>query len=193
MAGGESKQPKQDEPGWEYKPAGGEVPQAADVSAPDKAAHGSGETVEWTASEFIAHDKSFGWYALFSLAAIALASLLYLLTRDVVSTVGVSIMAIILIVVAGRKPRVLSYRLDGSGLKAGARFHSYGEYKSFAVINEGPFWSLVLLPLKRFSLPQSLYLAPDQEEEIVKVLGDHLPLEQRELGWTDQLMRKIRF
>ncbi len=192
MEGADKPTEPQEAAGWAYKPAAGAAGAMVDA-APAATPAPANNTVEWTASEFIAHDKGVGWYVGFFLLTALLAVGLYFITRDIVSVGGVVALAFILGVVAARKPRVLAYRVDRSGITVGSRLHPFGEYKSFALVNEGPFWSIVFLPMKRFALPLSLYLAPEQEQVVVEALGNRLPLEKGELGPLDELMRRVHF
>ena len=153
----------------------------------------SGEVVEWTASEFVAHEKNFGWYALLLLVSIVVAGGLYFITRDVFSAGVVIVIAIIMAIAAAHKPRQVAYRLDGSGITVGKNFHPYSDYKSFAMPEEGPFVSIVLVPMKRFGLPLSAYLAPDTQDKALNLLSNYLPLERGELDNIEKLMRQLRF
>jgi hypothetical protein len=189
---------------WQYKPASASAtppmqpaqtqPAAAlapaTASAPTSA---EPEIVEWTASEFVAHDKGPGWYALLILAALGVAGVIYIITQDAFSTVVVLILAVIMAVAASRKPRVLTYRLDKNGVTAGNKFHPYKDYKSFAYQEEGPFASIVFVPMNRFSFAFSVYLAPEDEDRVIKALSAHLPLERGQLDSVDRLMRRVRF
>lgn len=192
MAEGEDNQPtetpqtpEQTQPAsqWQYN---------ADAAAAASAAAPS-QTVEWTASEFINHDKGFSWYLALAGLGIVAAAVLYFITRDVVSSVVICLFAIILGVAGARKPRTLTYRLDTKGLSAGNKFHAYGEFKSFALIEEGAFNSITLLPIKRVSLPLSLYVSPEDEPKILEVLGQYLPMQQGGMELTDNLMRRMHF
>jgi hypothetical protein len=149
--------------------------------------------VEWTASEFIAHQKSALWYLTFTLSAVVISALVYILTKDVISTSAVVLMCIIVGIAAVRKPRLMAYRLDRSGLSIGQRFHPYGEFRSFAVVNEQTFASVTLLPAKRFSLPISVYFAPEDEDRIMEAIGQHLPLQPGEIDSIDRLLRNLHF
>lgn len=184
-----------DEAGWQYRSASG-----AGVAAegPDngtgRASRSDNEdVVEWTASEFVHHDKSFTWYLLLGLAAIVVAAGMYFITRDKFTVVAILMMAIILGVAGSRKPRVMTYRLDSSGLTAGKKFYPYSEYKSFTMPDDGPFTSVMLTPLKRLSLPVGAFLAPDSQKKALDLLSSHLPLERGEQGLFDELMRFVRF
>ena len=55
------------------------------VETKDTATPGYTEPVIWTASEYIAHDKDFGWYAGLGLVAVVLSALLYVITREYIS------------------------------------------------------------------------------------------------------------
>jgi hypothetical protein len=153
----------------------------------------SSESVSWSASEFIAHHKSFGWYgALILVTAVAATAVLFV-TKDKISTSVIVIVAIILGISAARKPRTLGYRVDGSGLTIGQKFYGYDQFRSFAVVDEDAFASIVLTPLRRFMPLLTIYYDPKDEQEILKVLSGRLPVETHRLDMIDQFMRRIRF
>ena len=164
-----------------------------DMDAPYDPAASDPDAVEWTASEFISHDKGSNWYVMLGLGTVAATVGIYFITKDIVSVVAILALAIILGYLAGRKPRVLTNRLDGYGITVGQTTHPFEDYKSFAVIDEGAFWSVVFLPAKRFAVPLSLYLAPDDERRVIDVLGQYLPLEQGEMNSVDRAMRRLHF
>ncbi len=153
----------------------------------------SGQTVSWTASEFIAHEKNFGWFVLLALATAALMLVVYVMTRDIVSAAIVLIAATLFGIYAVRKPRVLPYTVDSHGIQIGNKQYPYGLFKAFSVIQEGGIRSLMLLPLKRFMPPISLYMDPEDEGRITEVLSDYLPTEQRQQDPVERLMRRLRF
>ena len=149
--------------------------------------------MEWSASEFVAHDKGASWYVLLSGATIVVAAILYLVTRDRFTVGIVVVMGAVLAIAAASKPRVLTCRLDAKGIVLGTKRYPYAQYKSFTVQEEGPFASIVLLPMKRFGLPLSMYLAPDIEHKALEVLSSYLPLEPGKPDMLDRLMRYLRF
>ncbi len=153
----------------------------------------AGEIVSWQASEFIAHEKTAGWYLLLMLAAIVVAGIVYGLTRDKISSAVVVIVAIVLGIVGARKPKQIEYQLDQSGVNIGQKHLLYDQFHSFSVIPEGAFSSVVLRPQKRFAPLTAIYYAPDDEPKIVKLLTKHLPLEEGKLDPFDRFMHHIRF
>lgn len=172
--------------GWQF------TDDASDVATQTPAADLPAE-LNWTASEFIAHEKSTGWYGLLAVAAVVMAALAYLLTRDVVST-GVVVFAIAALgVFAGRKPRTQQYGLDGHGLQIGQKSYAFQDFKTFSVVEEGAIASIVFMPLKRFMPPLTIYVAPDVEDQVVDFLGAYLPFEQHKADAVDGLLKRIRF
>lgn len=153
----------------------------------------SPKTVTWTASEFIAHDKTIGWYIGLMAGAVVLAAVIYFLTKDAVSTAVVIVAALFLAYYGSHKPRQLEYSLDNQGISVGTKHYAYDSFRSFSVIQEGAFSSIVFMPLKRFAVPLTLYYPPDDEDAIVKVLSDQLPHVDRRPDVIDNLMRRIRF
>lgn len=152
-----------------------------------------GDSITWTASEFIAHQKTPLWYVTLLGASLVLAAVIYLLTKDVVSSGVVVVGAIALAVYGARQPRQLEYRLDKRGLSVGNRNYTYSEFRSFSVVPEGAFNSIVLIPLKRFALLTTIYYSPEDEDKIIAMLTERLPLEPRKKDAIDRLMWRIRF
>jgi hypothetical protein len=150
-------------------------------------------TITWTASEFVAHEKSAGWYTLLLTGAAIFAAVVYLLTKDFISTAVVLVAAILLAVFGSHTPREQQYMIDNQGIGIGPKHYSFDDFKSFAVASEGAFSSLVFMPLKRFAIPLTVYYAPKDEERILNVVSTQLPLEEHRLDAVDNLMRRIRF
>jgi hypothetical protein len=149
--------------------------------------------VEWTASEFISHDKAAGWYMLLAVGAILLAAILYVLTRDWVTAGVILVAAIFFGIYGSHKPRQLPYKLDKHGLSIGAKHFYYNEFRSFSIVPEPGFSSIVLMPLKRFGVPTTIYYSLEDEERIINLLASYLPLEERKPDAIDSLMRRVRF
>lgn len=149
--------------------------------------------VEWTASEYIMHNKDARWYALLTLAVLAAGVLVYALTRDKMSTAVILLAGLVFGIAAGRKPRVMAYRLDETGLTIGQKSYPYSLFRSFAIQKEGAFATIVFLPLKRFMPAYTLYFAPEDGEHIITVLANYLPMEQRDQGLLESFVHRIRF
>lgn len=151
------------------------------------------QEVSWTASEFIAHQKSVGWYLGLAGATVVLGGLVYLISRDRLSTAVIVIMAVLVGIAGSRQPRVMTYTLNNRGLTIGQKPYPFSEFKSFSIIDEGAFNSIMLMPLKRFMPPVNVYYDPQDENKIVDLFAGHLPLENRGHDPLDRLIRGIRF
>lgn len=176
-------------PGWQFnnddaKPSS--APSPSPTAVPN-------DMFTWTASEYVAHSKTVTWYIQLGLVAVIAATIGYLITQDPVVSGTFLLVAVIFGVAAGRKPRVLNYGIGNKGIVIGQKQYSYGMFKSFSVIQEGPIRSIFLMPVKRFNPAMSLYYPPDGEQQILQVLGSHLPQEAREQDAIDRFMHKIRF
>jgi hypothetical protein len=128
-----------------------------------------------------------------AIATIGLSAGIYFLTKDIFATSIIVIAGIIVGVFAGRKPRQLEYELSASGLQIGEKSYNYSLFRTFSVIKEGSLTSIVLLPAKRFMPLVSAYIAAEDEEKITKLVGEHLPYEERRPDYTERLSRRLRF
>lgn len=181
--------PAADQGGWQFRNEG----EVAPGGAAGGASH-SGPAVEWTASEYIAHHKSAGWFIMVGVGTAVAAILTYIITRgDIISSIVIAVAGCAFGIFGARQPQVLNYRVDESGLHIGAKLYPYSDLKSFAVLEEGAIDSIMLLPLKRLMPIISVYFAPEDEQKIMNVLSAYLPVEQRSLDPVERLMRKMRF
>lgn len=166
---------------------------SAEPEASDPRAALGTQSISWTASEFIAHEKSASWYLSLGGVAVVVATLIWLITRDLVSSGVVLFGALMLGIYGARKPRQLPYRVDSYGVQIGPKYYSYQSFRSFSVVAEGAFSSIMFMPLKRFSPALSIYYDPNDEVAILNLVALQLPHEQRNQDLIDRLMHSIRF
>ena len=79
------------------------------------------------------------------------------------------------------------------GLRLRGNFYDYGQFRSFAVVPEGTFQSITLMPLKRFMPMLTVYYSPEDEQKITDLLANQLPLENRGRDTLDRFLHHIRF
>lgn len=152
------------------------------------------EPVSWTASEYIEHAKGLSWFVLLGLGLVALVALVYFMTgKDIFASVMVGIAGLVFGIFAARPPKVLQYSISPAGVQIGEKLYPFKEFKSFAVLTEGPLPSLLLMPLKRFLPPITLFYDPKSEDAILNALSAYLPHEEKEPDAVDRLMSRIRF
>lgn len=180
----EASQPEATQPATPslYTPEPGQASPSSDIAP-----------INWTASEYIDHAKGPQWFVLFGFGLALIIIVVYLTTKDIVAPILIGMAGLIFGSFAARQPQVLNYGLDNSGLTISQKHYSYTEFKSFSVMDEDVFRSILLAPLKRFMPPLSIYYDPKDEEAIIDTLADFLPMEQQEHDLTDRLMRRLRF
>lgn len=171
--------------------------QEADYSSttrnPEEQYEPEASEVKWTASEFIDHQKSSGWFMALAGAGILLSVAVYFMTKDMFAAVIIALLAIIFGVGAARKPRILEYSIDGNGIAVGSRRSAFEDFRSFAVVSEGAIESILLLPTKRWAPPLSVYFAPEDGDRIINTLSAFVPFENHEPGLIDKFLHRIHF
>lgn len=148
--------------------------------------------VSWTASEYQANPKSAGWFGSLAIASILLAVIIYLLTRDLVSTVVIALVGVIVGIFGARQPRVLQYHLDEHGIYIETKFYPYNSFKSFSIGQDQAIHYIYLLSLKRFMPPLTVHFDPADENAVANTLANYLPYEEHKPDIVDSLSRRIR-
>lgn len=182
------------ETNWDYKPEGqpqgyegNDFAQATGVPMQEI------PSLSWSASEYVAHEKSAGWYGIFFAGSLGIVFLVYLVTRDVLASIVVLLSCSAISVYAARKPGTNNYVLDENGIKVQDKFYPYGVFRSFSLVEEGAINSIWLKPLKRLSPIVVMYFSPEDEQKIIDVLANFLPHEERELDAIDKFSKRMRF
>jgi hypothetical protein len=182
----EDEQPEQAAP-EEQVPSEVPEPQAPEVLAPDST------PVTWTAQEYIHLDKSPLWFVIFVIVVLGLVAIDIFSLKSYTFSVLVVVMAVAVVIYTRRPPRTLTYALSSrQGLYVGERLYSLDEFKAFGLIKDGEHHSIMLIPRKRFSPGVSVYFPEEAGEEIVDILGQHLPMEDLKLDIIDIVVRKLR-
>ena len=172
-------------------------PEAADQGANDPVPQV--EEVEefapltWQASEFVHHEKSGVWFLALLGAATVLLLIDGFLIRSWTFGILIVVMAISLGVIARRPPRTLMYTLTSRSLQIDEKRFDLRDFHAFGVVQENAFYSIRLIPNKRFMPMVSVFFPPEYGEEIVDILGHTLPMENIKRDSIDKLVEKIRF
>ena len=151
------------------------------------------QPISWTGSEFISNQKNSSWYFSLAVFIVVICVAIYLISKDILSVVFISIMGILFGVVASRKPRQLEYAIDEDGIKVGTKIYLYDDFKSFSMQQHDAIGYVSLLPLHRFHNELSIYFPPDHEEQVFNALAYNLPNEQRKENYIDKLSKFVRF
>ena len=185
-------QPPQQTPPAAPTPAPQQTPSPAPEPQAMSLPQEDGDRIAWTASEFIAHSKTAGWYMmLIGITAIVAAGAFFL--TDIVTTVMIVIVALLFGIMGARTPRELPYLIDENGVQVDKKMYNFSNFKSFSIVQEEGIESIWFMPMQRFMPGLSIYFSPQEGQQIVDFLGEFLPYEDRQLDTIDRLMHKIRF
>lgn len=147
--------------------------------------------ITWQAEEYIVRDRNTWWYVgLFVVAAGLCVLSVFLGWWTFLVLVVLSVVAILISIF--RPPRKINYTLNNEGLTEGSTLHKYADYKAFGILKEGNYFSAVLIPKKRFSLSTKVYFSEGNGEQIVDILGAHLPMEEVKLDFLDKIVNFLR-
>jgi hypothetical protein len=180
---------------WQYKPDKG-APAAApsvpdDRSSPQSKA-ATIKSIEWEGPEFIEHPHGFSWYMALAACTAVLTALVYLIAHDIIAAIIIVVVGFIVGVFASQKPGQAKYEINDQGLTINGKTYNYGDYKSFAVIDEGSLSSINLFPLKRLLPPLSAYFDHKDRKKITDAIGNYLPYDERKLDTMERLTRRLR-
>lgn len=150
-------------------------------------------TIHWSATEYAYRQKNGMWFAIFAIVVLGLIALDIFLLKTYTFSALVAVMSAAIIVFYKRPPQEITYTLSPDhGLYVGEVLHTFDEFKSFAVINDSGNNFVMLIPVKRFSTGLSVYFPNEFGEQIVDVLGERLPMEDKKLDAFDVIVRKLR-
>lgn len=146
-------------------------------------------TVEWSTADMDTPHRASKWYALFVVAVLVIAGIVFFLTKELLSPIVVVFVCLLFGFYTARKPHAVHYALNGHGIAIGKHFYSFSQFRSFALIDDG----LVLMPLQRFMPILSVHFSHEQADQVIGVLSNVLPMEEHRADAMDKIARTMRF
>jgi hypothetical protein len=165
------------------------VPDQPQVPAPAQ----TDEPLSWQASEFVHHEKEGAWFLALLGVTIALLLIDFFLVRSWTFGALIIVMAIAVVVIARRPPRTITYTLSSRGIRIDEKQFNFQDFRAFGIVQENAFYSIRLVPSKRFMPMVSVFFPTEYGEEIAEIFGHALPMENIERDAIDKLVEKIRF
>ena len=150
------------------------------------------EAIAWEASESIHHEKDAIWFISVLVVAVVL-SILSIYIQAWTFTVLIVVMVIALVVFAKRPPRLMQYQMTENGIDVNGIHHSFREFRAFGVVQDGPFYYVSLLPIKRFMPAMDVYFPEEHGEDIVDLLGSKIPMQTINPDLLDAITKRLRF
>lgn len=154
---------------------------------------GAQDMLQWQASEYVMREKNQTWFLGLAGVALVMILLAIFLLKNWLFAVLIFVMAAAVFVFARRPARDMVYRLSPEMLMVNEKSFRLDEFRAFGVMREGGLYSVVLLPVKRFSPGVNIYFPPEHGEVIVDILGSRLPMEKIEPDFIDRLTDRLHF
>lgn len=151
------------------------------------------ESISWQASEYVHQEKGGVWFMVLWAAAFALLLFDYFVVKSWTFAVLIVVMAVSVITIARRPPRLINYVLTPYGFRIDEKQFNFHDFRAFGVVQEGAFYSVRLIPVKRFMPMVSIFFPPEHGEKIVDAFGSALPMENIQRDSIDKLAEKFRF
>jgi hypothetical protein len=148
-------------------------------------------TISWQASEHINYDNGLGWTFAMLGGGLVLVVAMFLLV-DLMSAIVVALLLAGLIVYGKLKPKTVAYAISEDGFSVGDRAYDYSQFRSFSLNINGDIASIFMVPMQRFMIPITVYVAPDNLEAVTNILANHLPQKQRQPDFMDRLSARLR-
>jgi hypothetical protein len=148
---------------------------------------------EWSAQEFVEHDKDTKWYLMLAAATVVLSAVLFLILREIMPVVVTVLLAIVVGIYGSAKPKTVSYKVDGSGISLDGKHFEFNSFKSFSIIESSAIPYIQLMPQKRFMVPLSIFVDPAHSQDIAELIGQFVPYDQKNPDVVDKLATKFRF
>ena len=148
--------------------------------------------VSWEASQFVDHQRDMGWFIGVIIAGVVLIALsIWLQAWTFTALVVVMVGAVIFLAI--RPPQVMHYQLTGSGIHINDSQYRYNDFRAFGVVQEDALYYISLIPVKRFMPAIEVYFPQEHGEQIVDMIGAHVPMQTIKPDFIDRVMRHLRF
>lgn len=111
--------------------------------------------------------------------------------KTIISVVVV-VLALVAVVVSSRQHTHLErYAVYEDGVVIGEQFYSFAQLRAFSIVSHGNAASIELEPTHRFMVRRVMYLDNGTADQVIDVLNQRLPYEERSQSVVEQLSNKI--
>ena len=156
-------------------------------------AQGNKGMIEWSASEYVEHDKSPLWYAVLGVVSLALAAFAVFVIKQYTFAALIAVMVVAIVIWARRPAQEMFYQLNPEAISINGKLFSLSDFRAFGIVQDGALYYATLLPNKRFSPGVNVYFPHELGEQIVDILGSRLAMETIKPDFVDKLMNKLNF
>lgn len=154
--------------------------------------HDLSEPFSWHAPEGMHMQRSTVWYVGFALVSVGLIAVAILLIKSWSFAVLIPVMAAALLSLTLKQPRIINYSISPKGVYVADKLYDFSEFRGFGVIEDRGQFSILLLPVKRFSPGLTIYFSKAEGETIVDMLGARLPMQEIKPDVLEKIIRLIK-
>ena len=149
----------------------------------------------WIAPEYTYYEKDRKlWTQTIIIVAAIFILISLLFFKSYTATILTIVGAIIIHLLAFKKPRIISFGFTNEGIFAGMKFIPYTDISSFWIFYHPPDIKEIAFRSKKFFMPMLYFPLEDADpNEIRKILTDFLKEKEEQISLMDQLSRKIGF
>ncbi len=151
-----------------------------------------GESFSWESSEYVHHERNRLWYVVYISASALIAIVIFLITRDIFSSLTLVLMSGGLLFMVRQKPQNRKYTISEDGIEVDGRFFDFERFRSFSIVPEGDIFLLSMRPVRRFDLAIEAYFVEDQGESIFNILKDYLPQETKNESVVTNIIHRMK-
>jgi len=149
-------------------------------------------SVSWTTGDAPSHVHSSAWRMRMMILSILLGAVIFLVTRDWVSSGAVVVAGMLFGVLGSRRPPSLSYQIGPQGIAIGRKQFAYNEFRAFSVFEDQSSSSVELIPLKRFMPIVLLHIDQMQKDQTIEALANYLPMQPHRQDFMDGIASRIK-
>lgn len=165
-----------------------EFDEGDDSIQPDR---GDEALIRWQGTEYLHQDQTKAWYLVLGIVTVVLMVLAIMLMKSLSFALLIPVMAATLIVYTRRPPAINDYILSRKGLHVNDKLYSFGQFKSFSIVQNRGVNSVVLVPRKRFQVAQTLYFPEEVGEQLVDMLAARLPVREGTPDMIDRFLARL--
>lgn len=149
------------------------------------------EYMEWDVLEHTHEERSNDWNI--SLAIIAAACLaLFVYLRSYLLAILVLVATATIVLLAHRRPNMMTVRINPSGVLAGSIFYPHNSLDGFSVVTYGTHHTLILESTKMF-LPLHIIPIPEEVDpvEVHMYCAQYLPEKELQEPWLHLILERL--
>ncbi len=149
------------------------------------------EDIDWVSTDNTASKKA-SWYLIYIFSTLVLGGLIYLVTKDLITTIVIVFCGFMLLIYSIKKPKTVSYKLTDSSIYVSGKAFKIANFKSFSINNHGLEKAVSLIPMKRFYPYLYINLNQEVSADVIQRLSQLIPIQKPTVDIFESLLRFIK-